>query len=99
MFGDQLAENEVIERVALFTTDTIAETVAGLIRNATRPASGIVAGSVSLAVLAFGASGVFAQLYDTFNEIWQVPREVRRGCLVAPRVSAWIDVGLSQNSA
>lgn len=79
LFGDQIAEHEVVERVSQFTTDEIAATIASLIKNASRPSSGIIAGTISIAILVFGASGVFSQLHDTFNEIWHVPLKDRSG--------------------
>ena len=81
VFGDQLAETEIVENVKLFTTESIAQTVAGLIKNAAHPDSGFVAGAVSISILVFAASCVFSQLSDTFNEIWQVPREKTQGIL------------------
>ncbi len=80
-FGDKMAEAEIVELAARFTTEEIAGTIANLIKNASRPATGIVAGTISVAVLLFGASGVFSQLHDTFNDIWQVPVEKRSGIL------------------
>lgn len=84
MFDHRLVESEIREQVKLFTTDDVANTVASLITQATkehaaRPSSGIIAGLVSLLVLVYGASGVFSQLHDTFNEIWQVPASQRKG--------------------
>ena len=78
-FGDSMAQEEIIEQVKLFTTDEIANTVGGLIKNATSPRSGFLAGTISVCVLVFGASGVFSQLQETFNEIWGVPNEDRQG--------------------
>lgn len=78
-YGDVLAKQEIIEQVTRFTTDDIAETVAQLIANTSRQQSGLIAGGVSLSILVFGASGVFSQLQDTFNEIWDVPSEQRQG--------------------
>ena len=72
VFDDQLAEQQVVEQVATFTTPEIAATVAGLIENAKRPATGLLAGSISLVVLFFAASAVFTQLQFTLNQIWQV---------------------------
>ena len=84
LVDDNLARQEIVDKVALFTTESVAETVAALISNATsekqlRPASGVIAGGVSLMVLFYGASGVFSQLHDTFNEIWKVPISKRTG--------------------
>ena len=78
-FGDSLAQEEIMEQVKLFTTDDIAKVIGGLIANATSPQSGFLAGTISVAVLVFGASGAFSQLQETFNEIWDVPEEKRQG--------------------
>lgn len=82
VYDDQLAESEVVEQVTRVTTPEIAQTVAGLIRNAAHPQSGLVAGTISLCVLTFAASGVFTQLYDTFNDIWGVSHEDTNGFLL-----------------
>ncbi len=72
IFDGQLAEAEILETIEKVTTHEIAETIAGLIQRANLPQSGIVAGSFSVAIFLLGASGVFSQLYDTFNYIWHV---------------------------
>ena len=72
VFDDQLGEKQVVDQVAIFTTPEIAKTVAGLIQNAKRPSSGLVASSLSLVVLFFAASAVFTQLQFTLNAIWEV---------------------------
>jgi hypothetical protein len=51
LFGDRLAEAQVLETVQQFTTEEIARTVAGLIDRANRPDSGVLAGSISIAIL------------------------------------------------
>jgi membrane protein len=81
VFDSQAAQAEVIEQVQLVTTPEIANTVKGLIQNAVEPKTGLVAGTISLCVLVFGASGVFTQLSDTFDDIWKVPKEARSGLL------------------
>ncbi len=78
-YDGAVAQAELIDQVRTVTTDGIADTVASLIKNATQPNSGLLAGTISIAILLFGASGVFSQLYDTFNDIWQVPYESRVG--------------------
>lgn len=79
VFDDQLVESEIIDNVRQFTTPDVAATVAGVIKNATAPSSGLLASTISLMVLLYGASGVFTQLFDTFNDIWSVPVASRRG--------------------
>ena len=72
-------QQEIVEQVQELTDERTSKVVAGLLKNATHPSSGIVAGSISLIISLFGASGVFSQLYDTFNDIWDVPSENRSG--------------------
>ena len=72
IFDNQLAETEILAAIRKFTTDEIAQIIAGLIRRASLPKSGFMAGTVSISIFIFGASGVFSQLYDTFNYIWHV---------------------------
>ena len=72
IFDDQLAEQEILTAIRKFTNPEIAQIIAGLIGRANVPKSGFLAGSFSIGVFIFGASGVFSQLYDTFNHIWHV---------------------------
>ena len=81
-YSDGVAQEEIVEQVTLLTNEKIGQTVEGLISNASRPQSGLFAGIASICVLLFGASGVFSQLQETFNEIWGVPPEQRQGFLL-----------------
>ena len=56
-----------------------AKAIAGMVENAKKPATGIVATVLALATLLFGASGVFGQLQDAMNTIWEVPPKRRGG--------------------
>ena len=78
-FDSQAARDQIVEQVELYSSETVGEIVSGLLDNATRPNSGLIAGAISLLVLLYGASGVFSQLYDTFEEIGQTPVEERIG--------------------
>lgn len=49
-----------------------AEAVTSLIENAQKPRTGTIAALLGLATLLFGASGVFGQLQDAMNTIWEV---------------------------
>jgi len=87
VYGDKTAQQEIVDQVTLLTTDEkIAGTIASLISNTSRPESGLFAGVISLLVLVFGASGVFSQLQETFNEIWDVPPD--RGVSFVSNVSS-----------
>lgn len=86
LYDDKLVASEIIKQVELITTPDIAQTVAGLIERATLPKTGLVAGAISICVLVFAASGVFTQLNDTFNDIWQVSFEGIHGFLFTLRI-------------
>lgn len=51
-----------------------AETLKTFLDNAQRPSSGIAAAAVALLTLLFGASGVFVELRDSLNLIWDAPK-------------------------
>lgn len=76
--GDQV-QREIIEQLAQVADQQTVDTVAGLLHNATKPKAGLLAGTISLLISLLGASGVFSQLYETFNDIWDVPNEDRSG--------------------
>jgi membrane protein len=70
-FGEKSAQSALIEDARQLIGDRGAETVRSLLKNAQRPASGLVA----FATLLFGASGVFTELQDALNLIWGVSLE------------------------
>jgi|TARA_B110000495_G_C23038530_1_gene621369 membrane protein len=85
IYEDSVVESEIVRQVKLISSPEIAETVKGLIQRASQPRSGLVAGTVSVCVLVFAASGVFTQLYDTFNDIWGVSYQGLEGLLFTIR--------------
>ena len=72
VFDNQLAEQQIVDQVAMYTTPEIANTIAGLIQNAKHPGTGLLASTISFAILFCAGSAVFTQLQFTLNEIWQV---------------------------
>jgi membrane protein len=57
------------------------EAIEDMINSAKRPGSGAVATVLSISTLLFGASGVFGQLQDALNTIWEVKSKPGRGIL------------------
>ncbi len=72
VFGHTAAEQQIIQRVQ----DTIgtegADAVRGMLETSTKPATGLMASILGLATLLFGASGVFSELRDALNTMWDV---------------------------
>ncbi|HSH81728.1 MAG TPA: YihY/virulence factor BrkB family protein, partial [Herpetosiphonaceae bacterium] len=52
-----------------------------MIQGARKPSTGIIATVIGLVTLLFGASGVFGQLHDALNTIWEVQPKPGRGIL------------------
>lgn len=60
-----------------------AEFVGDLIRSANNPAEGILATIIGIVTLLFGALGVFNELHNALNVIWEVKEEKTEGFLEA----------------
>lgn len=56
-----------------------ADTVNSLLNNAQKPASGTLASIIAFVLLLFGASGVFTELQDALNIMWDAPRQEASG--------------------
>jgi len=56
-----------------------AEAIHGMLRNAKQPATGSLAASLGIVTLLFGASGVFGQLQEAMNTIWDVKPKSNAG--------------------
>jgi membrane protein len=78
IFGEEAARGEIVNRIGGFVGQDAASVIEKAISNASRPDLSNVASLISVAILFFGASGVFAQLQDALNTIWSVqPRPGR----------------------
>lgn len=70
VFGHDSAQSALVSEARQLMGSRGAESVQSLLKNAQHPASGIVATVIALATLLFGASGVFIELQDALNLIW-----------------------------
>lgn len=71
-FNHNTAEQQVLDRVSEIAGASSAETVKMLL-NSTHQRSGIAATVFAFVTLLFGASGVFVELRDSLNTIWEAP--------------------------
>ena len=81
VFGQDAAQGAVVDQLRGLIGQNGAQAIQDLLKNVSRPSSGIVATVVGLAVLVIGATSVFAELQDDLNRIWQVPTR--------KKVSSW----------
>lgn len=73
VFGEEAARGEVVRQIQGLIGRDGAEAIQSMIQNAQRPDSGgTLATIISIITLLLGASGVFGQLQDALNTIWDV---------------------------
>ena len=72
VFGEEAARGEIVTQIQGLVGKEGAQFIETAIENASKPEAGSIASIVSVVVLLFGASGLFAQLQDALNTIWEV---------------------------
>jgi len=70
----QTAEQRLLQQAQQVAGVVGARTVEMLLDSAHEPRSGITATAIAFVTLLFGASGVFVELRDSLNTIWNAPR-------------------------
>jgi membrane protein len=81
IFGDNNAHGALVNEARQVIGEHGADTVDSLLKNAQKPSSGIFASLVAFIALLFGASGVFAELQDALNIMWDAPKQNVSGVL------------------
>ncbi|MEX0713274.1 MAG: YihY/virulence factor BrkB family protein [Pirellulales bacterium] len=79
VYGADAAQGEIHQHLAGFLGQDAAKGVEEMIAAARKPMSGTVAIVLGVGALLFGASGVFGQLKDAMNTIWEVEPKPGRG--------------------
>jgi membrane protein len=72
VFGEEAARGAIMDQIGGFVGYDSAATVESMVDSANKPKTGIFATIVGIAVLLFGASGVFGELQSSMNTIWEV---------------------------
>ena len=81
VFGQEAVESSVMAQVGGLVGEEGGTAISEMIRSARKPSTGIIATAIGLVTLLFGASGVFGQLHDALNTIWEVQPKPGRGIL------------------
>ncbi|MEA2162558.1 MAG: rane protein [Thermoanaerobaculia bacterium] len=71
-FGHDAAQGKIFDQLRGVLGPTTASSMQEMVKNAAKPASGTVATIIGVVTLILGASGVFGQLKDALNTIWDV---------------------------
>jgi len=72
VFGHTSAQEQIIYQVRNTVGNVGADAVAEMLKHPPKPSSGLVASIVGIVTLLFGASGVFGELRDSLNTMWDV---------------------------
>src|SRR6202040_2394883 len=81
VFGREAAQGQLVAQIRGLVGPEGAEAIQATIANAARPQGGAMATLIGVAILLFGASGVFGELQDAMNTIWEVQPKAGRGVL------------------
>ncbi|TVQ12070.1 MAG: YihY/virulence factor BrkB family protein [Leptolyngbya sp. DLM2.Bin27] len=78
-FGEEAARGQIVDQIQGLMGPEGAAAVESMIANANQAQGGLVATIIGVVTLLFGASGVFAQLQDALNTIWEVAPKPGQG--------------------
>ena len=81
VFGEEAARGEVVGQLQGLLGQKAALAIQEVLANAQKPSSGILGTVVGGVVLLFGASGVFGELQDSMNTVWDVQPKPGRGVM------------------
>lgn len=79
IFGQEAAQGKVSDELGKVFGPKMAESLETMIQAAAKPKSGTIATIVGVFTLMLGASGVFGQLKDALNTIWNVEPKTGAG--------------------
>lgn len=85
VFGREAVQGQVVAQLRGVMGQSTAESLQEMIRNAAKPKAGTIATIIGVITLLFGASGVFQQLKDALNTIWNVEPSKKGGFMVQVR--------------
>ena len=79
VFGREAVQGQVQQQLSGFFGQQGAQTIESMVKAASKPSSSIIATIIGVVTLILGASGVFGQLQDALNTIWEVKPKPGRG--------------------
>jgi membrane protein len=89
VFGEEAARGGITRELGKVMGSNTAKAVEELVQHAAKPKAGSVATIVGIITLLFGASGVFGQLKDAMNTIWNVEPKKAGGVLGFVKQRFW----------
>jgi membrane protein len=77
--GSEQAREKIVEQLRYLMDPSGVKIVQDIANNAAEPKAGILATAIGILIALFGASGIFGQLQDALNTIWNVKPKPSRG--------------------
>ena len=81
LFGEEAARGQIAHQLHQVFGAEAGDAIQALMAHAQQPGKGVVGTVIGAIVLLFGASGVFGELQDSLNTIWEVAPRPGRGIL------------------
>lgn len=81
VFGREAAQGQIFGELRTVLGPAAAKAVQEMVQGAAKPKSGTIATVVGVITLLFGAAGVFGQLKDALNTIWNVEPKKKSGVM------------------
>ena len=78
-FGREAAEGQIAQQLQSVLGAQASEAIQTIVSHAHRTGTGVLSAVVGGVVLVIGASGVFGELQDSLNTIWEVAPQPNRG--------------------
>jgi len=79
VFGEQAARGQIVWQIEELVGREGGQAIQSMIEHARRPGASLVAGTIGILTLFFGASGVFVELRNSLNLIWEARPPERSG--------------------
>jgi membrane protein len=72
IYGENAARGKIVQNLTGYVGKQGAEAIQTMLANARTPSSGVIATIVGVITLLFAATGVFSEIHDAMNKIWEV---------------------------
>ena len=79
VLGEEAAQGQISAQVQNLVGAQGGEAVETMVQSANKPGAGTIGSVLGIAMLLFGAAGLFGQLQDALNTIWEVQPKPGRG--------------------
>jgi membrane protein len=79
VLGDEAARGQISQEIGKLVGPQAGGAIEAMVAVAKQPGQGVTGSIIGLAVLLFGASGVFGELQTSLNQIWEVKPKPGRG--------------------